>query len=1141
MKKKFTLLLTAFSLLAFLTPPHSVMGQTYNYVKETSSIQVGDVVALVYESGTKELSGFSSTSTVYGIGADYTSAPTGAYALTVVEGKSEGSFAFQNGDNYIQWSSGNSLNTKTTIDNNSSWTVSFSDGNATIANISDNSRTIRWNNNSPRFACYVNGQQAVQLYKRVEVATHTLTINTPTGGTITVTDAQQQIVSSGTQIAEGAVLNITATPNAGYEFGSWSATSGTLGDANNASTTFTMGTDDATLSAKFTQNNTEYNVNIDDDIENGSITANPTQCVSGTTVTLTIMPDDNYHLETLSITDDENNVIDYTEGYTFTMPASNVTVTGTFTNTTTDELTATIVNAAMSGSSGYQAWSNVSGSSGAKYAGQSNYNTSYIQIRNQTPSGIVSTTTGGCVKKVSLEWKGNNTNNRTITVYGKNSAYESSDDLYGENTRGESLGTIVYGSSTELTVSGDYRYVGILANGAAYIDPIQITWAPDDNPAPYIEAENVEIAYDATETTISFTINNPVEGGTISAIDDAEWILEPTIDEANEGYSLIFTTEENEGLARQGIITLTYFYGNNNNETVTKNVTVTQAASPNAPGTVNNPYTVAQARDAIDANTGTTGVYVKGVIYQVDGYYNNYHSITYWIADEYDGETPDAPLEVYSGKSFDGGNFTDQDDLKVNDTVVVKGNLTLYNNNNNTTYEFSASSQLVSLVRPVANGEEIEDLTIAEGMTYVVPSGVTLTLTGTTTSTTDNLIIKDGGQLIHTEAVNATLQKDIASYSSKDGASGWYTVASPVNGAPVSTLTSGTYDLYSYDEANHQWYNQKAHSDVFTTLSRGQGYLYANSADKVVSFAGSMESTSATVEVTLSKQDGTSLAGYNLVGNPFTRNLTSTDVIKIGSTNLNTYYFVAGGSELESTTIGERDIKAGEGFFVQASTDGEKLTFNYSAKGETAAKPAYVCIEAGDESFMDRAYVQVGQGNTLRKMTLNDNVAHVYVLHNEADYAAATIEAAEGEMPVCFKAAHDGQYTLNVNTKGLDADYLHLIDNFTGADIDLIASPSYTFDAKAADHACRFRLMFDASENNGASTLATAFAYLSNGEIVITGAEADATLQIMDMTGRVVAIRDAARNVSTAGMPAGVYVLRLVNGSDVKTQKMVIR
>ena len=48
-------------------------------------------------------------------------------------------------------------------------------------------------------------------------------------------------------------------------------------------------------------------------------------------------------------------------------------------------------------------------------------------------------------------------------------------------------------------------------------------------------------------------------------------------------------------------------------------------------------------------------------------------------------------------------------------------------------------------------------------------------------------------------------------------------------------------------------------------------------------------------------------------------------------------------------------------------------------------------------------------------------------------------------------------------------------------------------------------------------------------------------LQIVDMTGRIILSRDAARHVSTAGMTPGVYVLRLIEDDNVKTQKIVVR
>ena len=66
-------------------------------------------------------------------------------------------------------------------------------------------------------------------------------------------------------------------------------------------------------------------------------------------------------------------------------------------------------------------------------------------------------------------------------------------------------------------------------------------------------------------------------------------------------------------------------------------------------------------------------------------------------------------------------------------------------------------------------------------------------------------------------------------------------------------------------------------------------------------------------------------------------------------------------------------------------------------------------------------------------------------------------------------------------------------------------------------------------------------AYYADGEIRINEADArGASLQVVDVTGRVVVSRDVACNVSTNGMAPGVYVLRLIDGDGVKTQKIVI-
>ncbi|MBQ6772297.1 MAG: T9SS type A sorting domain-containing protein [Bacteroidales bacterium] len=158
-----------------------------------------------------------------------------------------------------------------------------------------------------------------------------------------------------------------------------------------------------------------------------------------------------------------------------------------------------------------------------------------------------------------------------------------------------------------------------------------------------------------------------------------------------------------------------------------------------------------------------------------------------------------------------------------------------------------------------------------------------------------------------------------------------------------------------------------------------------------------------------------------------------------------------------------------------------------------------------------------------------------------------------------FQGRQNGTYTLTFDTQNLDLDYLHLIDNMTGADVDLLPllrgqggfnnhpnaviagedpqspAPSYTFTAKTTDYASRFRLVFSAPADETSAN--RPFAFISNGEIIVNG---EGTLQVMDMTGRVIRCTDVARNISTLGMPTGVYVLRLVSGENVRTQKMVI-
>jgi len=418
-----------------------------------------------------------------------------------------------------------------------------------------------------------------------------------------------------------------------------------------------------------------------------------------------------------------------------------------------------------------------------------------------------------------------------------------------------------------------------------------------------------------------------------------------------------------------------------------------------------------------------------------------------------------------------------------------------------------------------------------------VNSGKTLTVSnGIGTLSTSQLIIADGGQVIHTnEGVKATVQKHIEAFTSDND--GWNFIASPIKkDLTVSGLIpSGTtvYDLYYMDEENTYWKNYKLNA---FEINHGQGYLYANGAGTTINFGGTLQPyVEEGLPIALSNKGD----GWNLVGNPFTFNAYA-----------DKSYYIINGRNVEAAASGA--IAPCTGIVVKATGDSETVTFtknnpaansnqgNLNIVLSQVPEPVDPSLRGGTtkQSTLDNAIVSFNEGSQLEKFVFNEENAKLYIPQNGEDYAIAIAEK-QGEMPLNFKATKNGTYTISVNPEGVEMDYLHLIDNMTGVDVDLLQTPEYTFNAKTSDYESRFRLVFNA--NNGSSTGSEAFAFISNGNIVITDATANATLQIVDVTGRIIHSGDAMNRLSTAGMVPGVYVLRLVNGNDVKTQKMVIQ
>ena len=163
--------------------------------------------------------------------------------------------------------------------------------------------------------------------------------------------------------------------------------------------------------------------------------------------------------------------------------------TTTFTVTVANSVTAKqwvedsvtdVLDNELTGVSGnsYTSWTGKASNSDAVYAGQSAGDKDSIQLRsNNSNSGVITTTSGGKARKITVVWHDDTATGRTLNIYGKNSAYSDPTDLYSTQNQGTLLGTIVKGTSTELTIDGDYNFVGLRSNsGAMYLTSVSIDW-----------------------------------------------------------------------------------------------------------------------------------------------------------------------------------------------------------------------------------------------------------------------------------------------------------------------------------------------------------------------------------------------------------------------------------------------------------------------------------------------------------------------------------------------------------------------------------------------------------------------------------------------------------------------------------------
>ena len=475
-------------------------------------------------------------------------------------------------------------------------------------------------------------------------------------------------------------------------------------------------------------------------------------------------------------------------------------------------------------------------------------------------------------------------------------------------------------------------------------------------------------------------------------------------------------------------------------------------------GTETDPYTVADARAAIDAGVGTTGVYATGIVSKIVTAYNStYGNITYNISA--DGSTTGDQLEAYRGFSYNGDWFTSSNDIQVGDEVVIYGNLTKYNS----TYEFAEGNQLVSLVRPLVPSIELA-----------------ATISATPTGSVDYLPISYSNL-----EINAASDFSIQFYDAEGNA-----IATPNwIDVEVQAVEEG-YSVYYAISVNTDA-TRTAYFKVYSGTTYSNLVTITQTASTIATLPFSFDDGKADIE---------SKAGLTQEG--LGDNYGSSPKLKFDSTD--DYVLLVFNARPGVLTF---DIKgnsfSGGTFKVQASSDGETFTdvATYTTLGDTETKT--ISNLAANVRYIKWVYTEKVSGNVALG---NINLAQYVVLSDYTltidDPTNVTITANYGEEVLSngddAEVTQGTEVTLAINpASGYDIETVTI----TGAEEGQTVTPTatstegvYTFSMPAYDVTVSATVVEHVEPVTASYVLATS---ITSGKRYVIASGTEGSVQVM--------------------------------------------
>ena len=404
------------------------------------------------------------------------------------------------------------------------------------------------------------------------------------------------------------------------------------------------------------------------------------------------------------------------------------------------------------------------------------------------------------------------------------------------------------------------------------------------------------------------------------------------------------------------------------------------------------------------------------------------------------------------------------------------------------------------------------------------------------------------------------------------------------------------YAFGPYSNVSQSYVNYNSISNATVLLQRGVGYRAATSSGQTLRFSGTISKDTENVTITttdpiIAPDTTGDPKNWNSVGNPYPTYLNSTLFLDENEDQLAEdaagIYGYNSGTQSGTGTIGNftiinrlvnigLSITPGQGFLVANDfTDASNVISFTPAMRVFSGSDDFILGRSDNVNEMVRLKAEHAGGDFATEIYFNENSTHGVDRGYDAKLFGASslsfslyselLEDSEGNgmaiqslgssdlsdvvIPLGLKASQGQQITFSIETSTLPADVeVYLEDNIENT-YTLLNQGSYTFTADTAISGTgRFYLNIGnvtlSQVDNDLNSLSL---YAANKNIFVNGQLLATTqVDVYDTLGRIVMSSSLetgsdANKINASQLSTGIYVVKLANGKQELTKKVIIK